>query len=69
MTCGFHFLPSSLLYTTLVSCCVLIKSVLTESIFLFCFCSLQNMQELAPFLCAFPLLFAPLPIQIQIPGI
>lgn len=37
--------------------------------FLFCFCFLQNMQELAPFLCVFPLLFAPLPTQIQIPGI
>lgn len=43
MTCGFHFLPSSLLYTTLVSCCVLIKSVLTESIFfclVFAFCKI-----------------------------
>lgn len=36
--------------------------------FLFSFCFLQNMQKLAPFLCAFPL-FAPLPTQIQIPGI
>lgn len=51
-----------------IVCCVLIKPVLFKY---FCFCFLQNMQNSAPFLCAFffPHLFAPLPNQILIPGI